>query len=418
MRIYWANALFSHADIDFNAKCAAILREAGYEVFLPQEMEINDPNEQKSPSPDDIFRLDTSQILESDLLVACLDQETIDSGVACEVGIAFAYGIPVIGLYTDIRQHREGQSRMYKNPYVVGAIRAHGEIVTDIENLLRVVPTYNTREGVSPEQPATHFGFMSTEYDQFVSRLENWYIPPWNPRVVLDKWLDILRPKRIIEVGCGTGKMGKYIANKYHDVTYVGYDKSPDMIRAASEGNSTNATFTAQWQDVVDMASTNPFDLALVFFTLHDIVEQEDFMRKIVNLLVSQGVILLVDLSTEDFPILTTFLRKRLARPLQSLDFRLSPIKVSQLAQTLGAHLIGCEFSLPRVTFPSAQDVDSYLDLFGIYAGMDFPLLLTRGKADYMSIIKTILHDLHYPFTDQRSFLICALQIKQTRLGS
>lgn len=40
-------------------------------------------------------------MLASDLMIALLDGLTIDAGVASEIGVAYAKGIPVIGLYTD-----------------------------------------------------------------------------------------------------------------------------------------------------------------------------------------------------------------------------------------------------------------------------------------------------------------------------
>ena len=47
---------------------------------------------------------DTEKVLESDLMIALLDGLTIDPGVASEIGVAYAKGIPVIGLYTDSEQ--------------------------------------------------------------------------------------------------------------------------------------------------------------------------------------------------------------------------------------------------------------------------------------------------------------------------
>lgn len=137
--VYWANALFSEADREFSAKCVAVIRSRGYSVYLPQEATVNHAIE---PSAEDIFRIDTEAIIKSKVLIACVDQETIDSGVACEVGIAYASKIPIIGVYTDIRQYRRGPNRMYKNPYVMGAITANGVIVSDIEQVLHHLSSY------------------------------------------------------------------------------------------------------------------------------------------------------------------------------------------------------------------------------------------------------------------------------------
>ena len=138
-QIYWANSMFSDADRIFNARCAEALRGAGYQVFLPQDAAVNSVSSDSEPDAGGVFRNDTSAILDADLLVACIDQETIDSGVACEIGIARAHGIPIIGLYTDIRQRRQGIGRMYKNLYVLGAIESVGEVVSTVEKLPQVV---------------------------------------------------------------------------------------------------------------------------------------------------------------------------------------------------------------------------------------------------------------------------------------
>ena len=137
-KIYWANALFSEADRKFNEVSVAQVRSAGYSVFLPQEAFREDAD----PTNENIFRVDTGELQSCDAVVACLDQFPIDSGVACEIGVAYASNIPVIGLYTDIRSKRVGPGRMYKNQYVLGAIEANGEIVSSVDELLKTLPKY------------------------------------------------------------------------------------------------------------------------------------------------------------------------------------------------------------------------------------------------------------------------------------
>lgn len=137
-KIYWANALFSEADRRFNEVSVERVRTQGHAIFLPQEAF----KENEDPTNEEIFRVDTTELQSSDIVVACLDQFPIDSGVACEIGVAYASGIPVIGLYTDIRSKREGLGRMYKNQYVLGAIEINGEIVESIEELIKTIPKY------------------------------------------------------------------------------------------------------------------------------------------------------------------------------------------------------------------------------------------------------------------------------------
>ena len=137
-KIYWANALFSEADRKFNEVYVARVRAVGYSVFLPQEAFSGDAD----PANEEIFRVDTDELQSCDAVVACLDQFPIDSGVACEIGVAYGSSIPVIGLYTDIRAKRKGAGRMYKNQYVLGAIEANGEIVSSLDELLKTLPKY------------------------------------------------------------------------------------------------------------------------------------------------------------------------------------------------------------------------------------------------------------------------------------
>jgi nucleoside 2-deoxyribosyltransferase len=137
-KVYWANALFSEADRKFNEEFVAKVRAAGYSVFLPQEAFSGDAD----PTNEEIFRVDTDELQSCDVVIACLDQFPIDSGVACEIGVAYGANIPVIGLYTDIRRKRTGSGRMYKNQYVLGAIEANGEIVSSVDELLKMLPKY------------------------------------------------------------------------------------------------------------------------------------------------------------------------------------------------------------------------------------------------------------------------------------
>jgi len=416
-RIYWANALFAEAERDFNAKCAKFLRNAGYQVFLPQEAGVNILSQQSSPLAEDIFRVDTAEILNSHLLIACIDQETIDCGVACEVGIAFSYGIPIIGLYTDIRQRRQGPTRMYKNPYVVGAIEAIGEVVTSTDDLLRVIPRYlpHARTTYLAQGPGDlvpqHFTSIAPRYSDFVTRLEGWYTPHWNGKQVVDKWIQSFVPRRIIEFGCGTGELGVHISHQYPDVVYLGYDKSSAMIQLASKRlTRSNCIFTASWAEVEDQASRTPFDIALAFFTLHDLDNPRKTIKLLAQCLHAGGLILLADLSTLDLPKLTDLLRRKLARPLCFFDSRIDPVRLNEFAQASDSEIIECTLVTPLVRFPSARDVDEYLEIFGIYAGMDLPLGLRGNAIKYHKLMRQILENESYPFVDQRAFVVCVLR--------
>lgn len=156
MKIYYANALFSQAEINYNAQLAAKIRQLDpmIDLYLPQE---NDAINDKQAYADSkmIAQADTEKLLQSDLIIAILDGLSIDTGVASEVGVAYAKGIPIIGLYTDTRQQGSSNRKKlqalseiaenqfhYVNLYTTGLIKLNGTIVSNEQDLLTAVSEY------------------------------------------------------------------------------------------------------------------------------------------------------------------------------------------------------------------------------------------------------------------------------------
>ena len=156
MKIYFANALFSQADINYNAQLAAQIRHLSpqIELYLPQEN--NDINDKQAYADSKmIAQADTEKLLNSDLMIAVLDGLSIDNGVASEIGVAYAKEIPIIGLYTDTRQQgATNQKKLqaltqiaenqfhYVNLYTTGLIKLNGTIVNNEKDLLAAVANY------------------------------------------------------------------------------------------------------------------------------------------------------------------------------------------------------------------------------------------------------------------------------------
>ncbi|MCG4282118.1 nucleoside 2-deoxyribosyltransferase [Lacticaseibacillus saniviri] len=156
MKIYFANGLFSQADYQFNQQLTAKIREMFPEVtvYLPQEnAAINDKNAYADSQM--IAQADTAELLSADLMLAVLDGVTIDSGVASEIGVAYANHLPIIGLYTDSRQqgatHEKKLAALqeiaenqfhYLNLYTTGLIKLNGTIVNNTEDLLEAIANY------------------------------------------------------------------------------------------------------------------------------------------------------------------------------------------------------------------------------------------------------------------------------------
>jgi nucleoside 2-deoxyribosyltransferase len=97
MKIYMAGPLFTLGERMFNAELASRLRAAGYEVFLPQEIE------QRDATSKTIFYVDVVGIDWCDVVLGCMDGPDPDSGTCWECGSVFRQK-PVVLYRTDIRQ--------------------------------------------------------------------------------------------------------------------------------------------------------------------------------------------------------------------------------------------------------------------------------------------------------------------------
>lgn len=155
-KLYFASPLFSEMEVQFNATLTAKIRQAfpDLEVYLPQEAaDINDKNAYADSKM--IAQFDTKEVLESNILLAVLDGQIIDPGVASEIGIAYQAGIPIIGLYTDSRQQGASNSQKiaalqevaesqfsYVNLYTVGLIKLNGQIVTQSDDVIKAIQQY------------------------------------------------------------------------------------------------------------------------------------------------------------------------------------------------------------------------------------------------------------------------------------
>src|SRR5699024_6532102 len=105
-----------------------------------------------------IAQEDNKELLSSDLVVAILDGDTMDDGVASEIGVAFGKEIPVIGVYTDLRQHGfENPEKLeavktigenpfaYINNYTIGLIKMNGMMVNNIDDMLEGIKKYSEK---------------------------------------------------------------------------------------------------------------------------------------------------------------------------------------------------------------------------------------------------------------------------------
>lgn len=155
-KIYFASPLFSEMEQAYNAQLVAKIREAypGVDVYLPQEqMAINNKNAYADSTM--IAQYDTDALLESDIVIAVLDGQVIDAGVASEIGIAYHASMPILGLFTDSRQYGADNDEKiaalqevaesqfaYANLYTVGLVKLQGEVFSTSQDLLEALAAY------------------------------------------------------------------------------------------------------------------------------------------------------------------------------------------------------------------------------------------------------------------------------------
>jgi len=393
----------------FNTECVRRLRTCGYEVFLPQESDVNASAE---PTAKDIFRSDTARILESDVLVVCLDQETIDSGVACEVGLAYAFGIPIVGLYTDIRQYRSGRGRMYKNLYVLGAIEVFGKIVTNVNELLTLIPAYQAVDKDSINNVVRHFDAIATRYGDFVEQLESWYSPRWSLQNEVQNHIDLTHAMRILEIGCGIGKLGHQLCKQNPTLSYLGYDAASEMTATAKKlHTSERCNYTSDISRARSFGRESPIDLVLASFVLHDQPRKEKALVEMESYVKAGGHILTIDLSTRDLPRLVSTLKRGLSSPALIQDSRFEPTWILPAIRGRGIELVKYESKIMSIAFPSQNALEEYFEIFGIYRGMDLPLGLDKNAyLDNRDRLGNVIETIRFPFEDQRVFDICLLR--------
>ena len=167
-KLYLAGSLFSEAEINQRIKEGNMLESmTAYEVFNPILAPVNDKD--KIPNANDLFWGDTSEILESSVVVA--DISNNDVGVACEMGIAWAcnylhylveggYSLQDIlmimkkkHIYAHLSDIRKNTSHMYRGNYVpwgtnqflIGCIEDTGEIKDNFQEVLNELSMYEVR---------------------------------------------------------------------------------------------------------------------------------------------------------------------------------------------------------------------------------------------------------------------------------
>jgi len=104
--------------------------------------------------------------------------------------------------------------------------------------------------------------------------------------------LDLKGPRRILDVGCGNGRITAEIASRVPQGTVFGVDSSADMIAFASGnfGPTVRPNLRFEIADARRLPFRDEFDLVVSFNALHWIHEQGEALRSIRSAMRSDGV--------------------------------------------------------------------------------------------------------------------------------
>ena len=102
--------------------------------------------------------------------------------------------------------------------------------------------------------------------------------------------------ERVLDIGCGDGKISALIAEKYTKGPVIGMDISPAMVCYASSSfpSNTHPNLLFQKGDISMLPFYEQFDLIVSFCSLHYVVEQEKGLQHIHESLRPEGKLLVV----------------------------------------------------------------------------------------------------------------------------
>ena len=103
--------------------------------------------------------------------------------------------------------------------------------------------------------------------------------------------LDLRGSERVLDVGCGNGKVTAEIASRVPQGSVVGVDSSADMIASARHQFGPGALPNLRFEvaDARQLPFRHEFDLVVSFNALHWVPEQEQALRSIHSALRSAG---------------------------------------------------------------------------------------------------------------------------------
>ncbi len=107
----------------------------------------------------------------------------------------------------------------------------------------------------------------------------------------------------VLEIGCGMGQPSAWLAEKYPNSTFRGYDLCDDAIAAgmAKHGEKNLTNLTLESRDITTLDETNTCDLVLAFDVIHDQKEPATVLANIRRALRPGGTFLMQDIAASSY---------------------------------------------------------------------------------------------------------------------
>ena len=163
----------------------------------------------------------------------------------------------------------------------------------------KVLDSFKNGGGVSP----------SSYNDNFWKGLER-FTGSMFEDLLIDQWLPLLpeiredlnRGIKVADVGCGSGKAIKKLANEFPNSVFTGYDiLEPNISTAISKANKAGVSSNTNFKQI-DVTNGIPekYNLITVFDVIHDMANPKGGLIAIKDALKPKGVFLLLDMKCSD----------------------------------------------------------------------------------------------------------------------
>lgn len=200
--------------------------------------------------------------------------------------------------------------------------------------------------------------------------MTEWNASGYNRVSALQKWLadkslaaiDLAGSERVLDVGCGDGKITAEIAERLPTGSVVGIDPSSEMIDFARKHfGSDHPNVTFEVGDATRLSYRDAFDLVVSFNALHWVADQTAALRGIRDALRPGARALLQFVSQGERKCLENVIEETALSPRWSgcfADYRrphlhLPPDQYRHLAECVGLHVDNVDVALEAWDFGS-----------------------------------------------------------------